>query len=118
MRRFAPKNYLTGLTHDWGGLYTRVAREVMAGTWKPTLYMGGLADGTIKMAPLGPRVSRETAELMHARERDIASGKLKVFGGPIKDQQGTLRVPAGAVLSDADIGKMDWFVDGVVGGVK
>ncbi len=118
MRRYAPKNYLTGLTHDWSGYYTRVAREVMAGTWKPSIYMGGLSDGVIKMAPMGPRVAKETADLVQAKERDIASGKLKVFGGPIKDQQGTVRVPAGAALADADLGKMDWFVDGVVGGPK
>jgi basic membrane protein A and related proteins len=113
MRRFAPKNYLTGLTHQWGGFYTKVAREVMAGTWKPGLYFGGVADGVIRMAPMGPRVSKETAALEQAAERDIASGKLKVFAGPIKDQKGVLRVPAGSAIGDADLGKMDWFVEGV-----
>ena len=116
MRRFAPKNYLTGVTHSWGGFYTKVTREVMAGTWKPGLYFGGIADGVVKMAPVGPRVTKDVADLMQAKERDIASGKLKVFAGPIKDQKGAIRVPAGASIADADLGKMDWFVDGVVGG--
>lgn len=116
MRRSAPKNYLTGVTHNWGGFYTKVAREVMAGTWKPGLYLGGISDGVIKMAPMGPRVTQETADLVQAAERGIVSGKLHVFAGPIKDQKGVIRVPAGASVADADLGKMDWFVDGVSGG--
>ena len=118
MRSYAPKNYLTGVTHSWGGFYTRVAREVMAGSWKPSLYLGGIADGVVKMAPMGPRVPKDVAELVQAKERDIASGKLQVFGGPIKDQKGAVRVAAGANVADADLGKMDWFVDGVVGGSR
>lgn len=118
MRRFAPKNFLTGVTHDWGGFYTKVAREVIAGTWKPSLYFGGIAEGVIKMAPVGPRVTPEVAALMQAKEREIASGKFQVFHGPIKDRSGTVRVAAGSVLPAADLGKMDWFVDGVVGGEK
>lgn len=118
MRRFAPKHYLTGLTHNWGGYYTQVARDVIAGTWKPGLYMGGIADGVIKMAPMGPRVDKATADLVQAKERDIAGGKFQVFSGPIKDQKGVLRVAAGATLADADLGKMDWFVEGVMAGQR
>ncbi len=118
MRRFAPKNYLTGVTDNWGGFYTKMAHEVIDGSWKPQLYFGGVADGVIKMAPFGPRVAPQTAALMQAKERDIAAGKFQVFHGPIKDRNGTVRVAAGSVLPDADLGKMDWFVDGVVGGQK
>ncbi|MEO7940498.1 MAG: BMP family ABC transporter substrate-binding protein [Burkholderiaceae bacterium] len=116
MRRFAPKNYLTGLTHQWGAFYARVVREVAAGTWKPELYMGGLADGVVKMAPMGPRVTKETADLVEAKQRDIASGKFKVFTGPIRDQKGTIRVAAGSAYADADLGKMNWFAEGILGG--
>lgn len=115
MRKFAPRNYLTGVTHQWGGYYTKVAREVMAGTWKPGLYLGGVADGVIRMAPPGPRMDKDTAALMEARTAEIASGKLQVFGGPIKDQQGNVKVAAGKSIADADLGSMNWFVDGVVG---
>ncbi len=118
MRSHAPRNYLTGVTHHWGGFYTRVAREVMAGSWKPGLYLGGIGDGVVKMAPMGPRVPKDVAELVQAKERDIASGKLQVFAGPIKDQKGAVRVAAGARVADADLGRMDWFAEGVVGGSR
>lgn len=115
MRKYAPKHYLTGITHNWGGYYTQVARDVIAGKWKGQLYMGGLKEGVIRMAPFGPGVSKEIADLVAAKERDIVAGRLNVFAGPIKDQKGTIRVPAGATLADADLGKMDWFAEGVVG---
>ena len=116
MSKFAPKHYLTGITHHWGDYYTQVTREVMAGTWKGSLYFGGLKEGVIRMAPFGPGVSKDVADLINARSREIAEGKLKVFAGPIKDQKGVMRVTAGASYPDADLGKMDWFVDGVIGG--
>ena len=115
MGHLAPKYYLTGVTHHWGAFYTRVAREVMAGTWKSGLFLGGLREGVVKMAPFGPGVSSEAANLVRAREKDIASGRLNVFAGPIKDQHGKVRVAAGAVYPDADLGKMNWFAQGVTG---
>ncbi|MDY0748256.1 BMP family ABC transporter substrate-binding protein [Paucibacter sp. R3-3] len=116
MRKFAPKHYLTGITHQWGSYYTQVTQEVMAGTWKGQLYFGGLKEGTIRMAPFGDSVPKDVRDFVNAKQQDIVSGKLKVFAGPIKDQKGVVRVAAGSSYPDADLGKMDWFVEGVVGG--
>lgn len=118
MRRFAPKNYLTGLVHDWGGFYTKVVQNVAAGSWKPSPYMGGVADGVVKLAPFGPRVTQETADLVTAKQKEIASGRLNVFSGPIRDQNGQARVAAGSVYADAELGKMNWLVEGVLGGTS
>jgi basic membrane protein A and related proteins len=44
---------------------------------------------------------------------------LKVFAGPIEDNEGKLRVPAGTELSSDDaITKMNWLVAGVRGAAK
>ncbi|MDE1950442.1 MAG: BMP family ABC transporter substrate-binding protein [Burkholderiales bacterium] len=116
MRKYAPKNDLTGITHHWGKYYTQVTREVMAGTWKGQLFFGGLAEGVLEMAPFGPRVTKDVADLVNAKARDIASGRLQVFAGPIKDQKGVLRVAPGATYPMAEIGKMDWLAEGIIGG--
>lgn len=115
MSKYAPKHYLTGITHNWGDYYTKVVREVMAGTWKPRLYLGGLKEGVVKLAPFGASVPKDVIELVEARQRAIVSGKLNVFAGPIKDQKGVVRVKAGAAYPIAELGKMDWFVEGVTG---
>jgi hypothetical protein len=46
---------------------------------------------------------------------DITSGKNKVFVGPISDQSGALKVPAGTVMDDAALSSMQWLVQGVEG---
>ena len=45
-----------------------------------------------------------------------AEGRLKVFSGPMKDNQGNLKVPAGASYPDAELGKMTWYAEGIVVG--
>ena len=37
------------------------------------------------------------------------------FTGPIKDQEGNLRIPAGSRGSHNELWLMDWFVENVVG---
>jgi basic membrane protein A len=50
-----------------------------------------------------------------AKQAEIIAGTTKVFTGPISDQTGTLRIPAGESASDDALLGMNWFVQGVVG---
>ncbi len=56
---------------------------------------------------------KDVADLVAAKTKDIADGRLNVFTGPIKDNKGVVRVAAGSVLPPADLGKMDWFAEGI-----
>jgi basic membrane protein A len=38
-----------------------------------------------------------------------------VFSGPIKDQADEVKVPAGKTLTDTDLQRINWYVDGVDG---
>ena len=46
---------------------------------------------------------------------DIKSGKNKVFVGPITDQSGAVKVPAGTTMDDGALAGMQWLVQGVDG---
>jgi basic membrane protein A and related proteins len=46
------------------------------------------------------------------------AGTYVVFTGPVVDQAGTVRVPAGQVLTNDQMNNDDWFVQGVVGSPK
>ena len=53
-----------------------------------------------------------------ARQRDIASGKLRPFAAlraDIKDNEGKTAIAAGQSLDDGQILGMNWLVDGVQG---
>jgi simple sugar transport system substrate-binding protein len=115
MSKYGPKAHLTATTHNWGAYYTKVANEVIAGTWKPTSTWGGLKEGMIKLAPLNPAVPKDVADMVAAREREMVAGKLHPFQGPVVDNTGKERVAAGKMMSDDEMQKMDFYVEGVQG---
>lgn len=114
MRKYAPDAQLTAITQQWGGYYTRVARSVLDGAWKPTPVWGGLKDGMFALAPFHPSVPADVAKAVRAREVDIVAGRFHPFAGRLVDQAGTVR-QANGTLDDAALGRMNWFVQGVVG---
>jgi simple sugar transport system substrate-binding protein len=114
MRRFAPHAQLTAITHQWGGYYTGVAKAVLAGTWKPQPVWGGMKDGFVGLTPFGADVPKEVVTLVETKRRAIAAGTFHPFSGKLVDNDGKTRHEKGA-MSDPDIARMNWFVQGVVG---
>ncbi|GGY91481.1 BMP family ABC transporter substrate-binding protein [Pseudoduganella plicata] len=115
MQRFAPKAHLTASTNHWGDFYTKTAQAVMAGTWKTGETRGGLQEGMVRMSPLNPVVPADAARLFEEKKAALASGKMRPFQGPLKDQSGAIKVPAGAELPLKDLLSMNWYVQGVEG---
>ena len=54
----APEKYLTGAEWNWAKVYKMFAEKLMAGEPLPNFVRGGLADGFVKISPLGPAVAR------------------------------------------------------------
>ena len=69
MSKYGPKAQLTATTHQWGDYYTKVAEQMIAGTWKPGSVWGGMKDGMIKLAPLNPAVPKDVADLVDSLEQ-------------------------------------------------
>jgi simple sugar transport system substrate-binding protein len=113
MSKYAPKTQLTASTSIWGDYYVKVIKEVLAGTWKSGDIWGGIKDGMVKLAPLSPAVPKAVKDLVVKTQAEIVSGKLQPFAGPLVDQDGKTLVPAGQSMSDEEIGKMNFFVEGV-----
>jgi basic membrane protein A len=115
MRRFAPKAFLTAPVWDWGPYYAARVRAVANGTWKPDTYYGTMKDGMIKLAPPSSLVPAAARRTIAQRTAALKSGKLKVLAGPIRDQKGKVRVPAGKAMSLKDALAWQWLVEGVEG---
>ncbi len=115
MNRFAPDNYLTNPTWNWGPYYTKVVKSVMDGTWKSDQYMGDMKDGMVGLAPLGAKIPDEVKKLVEDAKAKLLDGTLDVFAGPIADQSGAAKVEQGKSLSLDEILAMDWLVKGVDG---
>jgi basic membrane protein A and related proteins len=102
MRAVGPDAQIAAVTHHWGNYYTARTRAVLDGTWKSGNVWGGVKEGMIRIEGFGPKVPQAVRDEALARQKDIASGKLKPFGN----------------LTDEQILKMDAFVPGVIGKIS
>ncbi len=111
----APNALLTAPIWDWGVYYAETVKAAMNGKWKSHAYWGHMADGVLDLAPFGAMVPKAVQDEVNAAKRQIINGKLHPFTGPIADQSGVIRVPAGTTMSDAELLSFDWLVEGVAG---
>jgi basic membrane protein A len=118
-QNFAPEYWISGTYYTLGDTLTFLAGEVIDGTWGDVPFLRcGIADGCMAIAPFGPKVPQDVQDLVAQKLAEIQAGTLVVFQGPIVDQDGTVRVAEGTVLSDQDMANVDWLVKGVVGTPK
>lgn len=115
MKDKAPKSYMTAPIWDWGPYYVRTIKLIMDGTWKSESYWAGMESGIVKLADLTENAPKGAKEAVEKAKQDILSGKLSIFAGPIKDQNGKIRVSEGQEMSDSELIKCNWFVQGVEG---
>jgi basic membrane protein A len=113
MREFGPKAQLTALMDNWSNYYIERAQAVIDGTWKTSSVWYGLKEGMVQLAPYGPGVTDTARAAAEKVKADIIAGTLHPFSGPIHDQKGDQRTAAGSTVSDEDLQKMDWYVQGV-----
>lgn len=117
-QQFAPEYWISGTGYTLGSKLTWLASTVLDGSWQPIFLRCGMADGCMAMAPFGPKVPQEVQDYVNQVKADLEAGKTVVFTGPVVDQDGTVRVAEGEVLSDDAMSSVDWFVQGVIGSPK
>jgi basic membrane protein A and related proteins len=115
MRKVAPDAQVVAVTHQWGDYYRQRTQAVLDGSWKPGNVWGGVKEGMIRVGYFGSKVSKAVQDEVLARQKDIASGKLRPFAGPIADNEGKPVIPKGQALTDEQILGMKFLVSGVQG---
>jgi basic membrane lipoprotein Med (substrate-binding protein (PBP1-ABC) superfamily) len=117
--KFAPKGWLTASVWNWGPLYVRMVKTIMAGKFKGSPFAGryraGVKDGVIKLAPFGAAATPKIRKKVTATFKALKRGKLKPFTGPIRDQSGKLRIPKGVSPSPTTLESTNYLVQGVTG---
>jgi basic membrane protein A len=111
----APNAYLTAPLFHWDTFYVDDVNHVIAGTWKSRAYWEGFSNGTVSLDALTANNDPRAPAAVAAAEAGIKNGTFEPFTGPLTDQSGTVRVPAGTKMTDDEIWNMGWFVNGVIG---
>ncbi len=114
MSKYGPKAHLTATTHHWGNYYVQTVKDVQAGKWAPINVWGGYPRGMIKLAPLNDAIPADLQARIRDMEMQMTERKLHAFDGPVVDQAGKVIVPEGETMSDKQLSKMNFYLEGVV----
>ena len=118
MAKYGPRAQLSANTENWGVYYIDEVRKAMAGQWKGGRNTAwGLKEKMVELTPLNKSIPPDVVKLFEERKQGIITGTLHPFTGPIKDNTGTVKVPAGATLTTKDLMSINWYVAGVEGSV-
>jgi len=121
MAQFVGDSVLTSPVWKWGGKYVDIVNQIMAGTYKTESYWGGWQDGIVDLAPLSAKIPADVQKVAQDEIAKFKSGEqtiFTVFSGPLKDNTGQERVPAGTSMTADELLNMNWFVEGVLGKVE
>ena len=113
MSKYGPKAHLTATTHHWGDYYVKTVKEVQEGRWAPISVWCGYARGMIKLAPLNDAIPADLQARIRDMEQQITERKLHPFAGPVVDQAGKTIVAEGKAMSDEQLSKMNFYLQGV-----
>jgi basic membrane protein A and related proteins len=113
----APEAYLTGAEWNWEVLYPRFVTMFASGETIPNFYRGGLKEGLVKVSPYGPKVSEEAKKHADDIKAQLMAGSYVIFKGPLTDNKGKTAIESGVSRgqTDAELEKMDYLVEGVIG---
>ena len=110
----APCTLVTTEFH-WGVYYVDAVKRVIAGTWKPDSVWWGFEKNGVRLTPFHESVPEDVRKRVLAQKAILEKGTDTIFAGPIKDQAGKVKIPAGKKATDPDLLTMRWLVEGVSG---
>jgi len=115
-RALAPKGWITGIGFDWAPFLTDIAKKVTAGRFRGEAIYQGLGK-MVLVAPYGDMVPPDVRAAVDKAAAEVAGG-FNPFVGPVTDNRGRTALPPGASVGADQMGRMNWYVEGVVGQVR
>lgn len=109
-----PNTFLTAPVWQWENYYEPYLLKCLQGKFKGNNYWEGATTGVVGLAPLTKNVEVGTIQVIEEKRARFESGVLDVFYGPIRDNEGNLRIAEGeSMTDDAMLNRFDWYVEGV-----
>ncbi|MFC3681645.1 BMP family ABC transporter substrate-binding protein [Bacterioplanoides pacificum] len=115
MRSLAPTAQLASVGHHWGPYYARSITALQQQQWQSGKHWLGMADDVAQLNHISDKIPAAVRQQVEQTETAIKQGKFAVFSGPIQNSRGSTLVRQDEILSDEDLERMNWYVDGVVG---
>jgi basic membrane protein A and related proteins len=113
----APEGFLTGAEWNWakGGDFVQAWQT---GGDYPNLYRGGFRQGMVELSPFGKAVPEEVRAEVLAAKQQFTDDTLKLYKGPLKDNQGNEVIAEGVEIANDDNKfklSVNWLAEGTIG---
>lgn len=109
-----PQSTVTSVTMDFAPFFEEEVGKLLDGSFKAVPLKVLPVEGVLGLGKWGPGIPADVKQKTEAALDELASGKLNPWTGPIKDQNGQVKVPSGEELSQKFIyNEWDWYVDGI-----
>lgn len=118
MSKFGSRAHLLSVTHNWGKIYAQRVAALQSNQWSPKDLWPGLKEGTSKLTSISPIIPASILKEVEAIKAGVISGEQVIFAGPINNTRGRTKVRDGRALSDDELLRMNWFVEGTIGDTK
>ena len=85
-------------------------QKALDGTLNATYIVQAVAEGAVELTQFSSFVPREVARSaqLATQRLQAANGQQLIFCGPIRDNTGALRVPAGACMTKSDLSQVSF----------
>ena len=117
MSAYGPKAHLGSATINWGDYYTWAVKNALSDKFDNSNQWKGVADKWIDLTAVGGMVPADVKTLVEGKKAELVKGG-KVFVGPLKDQTGAEKLAKDKALTDEELLKMSWLVEGVEAKLK
>ena len=118
MKNLAPKAVLLSYMWNFTPIFKDILTSVSNGKADSKTYYYEGGDCAKISAFNDALVPKDVQAKVLQAKADIASGKIKIFAGELKDNKGKVLVPAGQTMSDDKIKTQEFLVDNVIGSWK
>jgi len=116
MQKFGPSAHLGSVVQHWEVYYNTMVQQLLDGKVKTDPVWLGMPQKAVNLEDLNMAVvPAKAVQAVDAKREQLQSGKWDVFMGPIKDQSGAVKIAAGQNLTDPELQRINWYVEGVDG---
>ena len=116
MHDYAPNACLTSYVWNWVPILSEIVDRYISEDNSHDMIIGGLDTGCAQMAPLNADIiDAAIIADVEALEKQVQSGEVDVFAGPVYDNQGNEVIAEGETLHEEDMFSVMYLVDNVIG---
>ena len=109
-----PDTFLTAPVWNWEKFYEPRILECLQGKFQGIHYWEGVETGIVSLSDFTDNVKSGIKEKVEEERQRLESGTFDVFYGPVKDNEGNIRIKAGqSMTDDSMLNDFFWYVEGV-----